>query len=107
MTLEATSALSVKACLPNDNGASAGTLAPLVSIDVVQNAPGGQYLRSSQTNGASFPGMVRGIGFGVTVHELGGQNRAVSTGASFGSTEDSKEVDLGFPASGSVIVTVL
>ena len=108
MTLEPTSTLTVKAYLPNDTGGNSGILAPLVNIDVTQNAPGGKYLRTSQTNGAQFPGLVRdGVSIGVGVQELGGRNRFVYRTTSFGSAEATKEInDIVFPAFGSVVVHV-
>ncbi|MEO8036627.1 MAG: Ig-like domain-containing protein, partial [Acidobacteriota bacterium] len=107
LALEPASTLTVKAFLPNDAGQSSGSLAPLVSIDVQQRSAGGDYLRSSQTNGATFPGLVRGVGFHVVVHELGGLNRAVSTDGVFNGAESTKELAVVFSASGSVVVHVL
>jgi hypothetical protein len=107
LTLEPTSVLTVKAFLPNDSGQSSGILAPLVSIDVTQNSAGGAYLRSSQTNGATFPGMVRGAGFRAAIHELGGLNRMAFVDATFAPTESTKEVRVVFSATGSVVVNVL
>ncbi|MCU1347939.1 MAG: hypothetical protein JWO56_969, partial [Acidobacteria bacterium] len=107
LELEPTSTLTVKAFLPNDSGASSGILASLVEIDVRQDAPGGVYLRTSQTNGAPFAGMVRGVGFHVVIHELGGLNRVRTIDGSFGDTEAAKEVSTIFPASGAVVVHVL
>jgi Bacterial Ig-like domain/F5/8 type C domain len=106
LQLEPTSTLTVKAYLPNDAGGSSGTLAPLVSIDVTMNAPGGQYLRSSQTNGAQFSGMVRNVGYTVVVHELGGLNRIAGRNGSFGSGTAAQEEDFVFAAYGSVIAHV-
>ena len=108
MTLEPTSTLTVKAFLPNDTGGNSGVLAPLVNIDVNQYAPGGRYLRTTQTNGAQFPGLVRDyVGINVGVQELGGRNRFVARNVSFAPGEAAKEInDIVFPAFGSVVVTV-
>jgi len=110
LTLEPTSTLTVKAFLPNDAGGNSGVLAPLVNIDVTQTSLGGQYLRSSQTNGAQFPGLVRAVtgtvGVYVVVHELGGLARVISTSTSFDANTAAKELDLVFSATGTVNVTV-
>ncbi|HEV8432160.1 MAG TPA: Ig-like domain-containing protein, partial [Thermoanaerobaculia bacterium] len=106
LTLEPTSTLTVKAFLPNDSGQSSGVLAPLVSIDVTENTQGGKYLRSSQTNGDAFPGLVRGNGIDVTIHELGGLSRVIKTSTSFDANTAAKELDVVFSATGSVNVTV-
>src|SRR5581483_5466369 len=100
LVLERTSTLTVRAFLPNDDGSSSSVAAPLVSIDVEQSAPGGHYLRTSQTNGAQFPGLIRGVPVSVTVHELGGRNRTASTSVAL--AEPEKETDLTFMAFGSV-----
>src|SRR5581483_4624405 len=104
LVLERTSTLTVRAFLPNDDGSSSSVAAPLVSIDVEQSAPGGHYLRTSQTNGAQFPGLIRGVPVSVTVHELGGRNRTASTSVAL--AEPEKETDLTFIAFGSVTVHV-
>jgi hypothetical protein len=111
LTLEPTSTLTVKAFLPNDAGGNSGVLAPLVNIDVTQEALGGQYLRSSQTNGAQFPGLVRTandhqVGIGVIIHELGGLQRVVNTSTNFDANTAAKELDVVFSATGTVNVTV-
>jgi len=111
LALEPTSTLTVKAFLPNDAGGNSGVLAPLVNIDVVQSAPGGSYLRSSQTNGAQFPGLVRTandhpVGIDVSVHELGGLNRVARASTNFDPNTAAKELDVIFSASGTVNVTV-
>ena len=111
LTLEPTSTLTVKAFLPNDAGGNSGVLAPLVNIDVTQEAPGGTYLRSSQTNGAQFPGLVRTandhkVGISVSVHELGGLERVVKATTNFDPNTATKELDVIFSASGTVNVTV-
>jgi hypothetical protein len=104
--LEPTSTLTVKVFLPNDSGGNSGVLAPNVNIDVAQNAPGGKYGRSSQTNGAQFPGLVRKIGFQVDVQELGGLNRSYTAGDVFADTVAAKEIDIVLAATGTVIVHV-
>jgi len=111
LALEPTSTLTVKAFLPNDAGGNSGVLAPLVNIDVTQEAPGGEYLRSSQTNGAQFPGLVRTandhqVGIDVSVHELGGLERVVKARTNFDANTAAKELDVVFSASGTVNVTV-
>jgi hypothetical protein len=104
--LELTSTVTVKVFLPNDSGGNSGVLAPNVNIDVAQNAPGGKYARSSQTNGAQFAGLVRKIGFQVDVQELGGLSRSYTAGDVFGDTVAAKEIDIVLAATGSVIVHV-
>src|SRR5262249_36282094 len=104
--LEPTSTLTVKVFLPNDSGASSGVLAPNVEIDVAQGAPGGPYHRTSQINGDTFPGMVRNVGFRVSIREIGGLNRTYSTGDSFSDTTAAKEIDVTLSATGNVIVHV-
>jgi hypothetical protein len=106
LQLEPTSQLVVKAYLPDDSGGNSGALAPLVSIDVEEFAPGGHYLRTSQVNGNGFPGLVRGVGISVTVQELGGRNRFMRQNSGFGANEKTKEVSFVFPGSGSVTVNV-
>ena len=107
MTLERTSTLTVKAFLPNDSGGNSGVLAPLVSIDVNQLAPGGHYQRTTQTNGAQFPGLVRGnVPIGIGIQEIGGRNRYMYRTNQFADGEAAKETDVVFPAFGSVIVHV-
>ncbi|MCU1349489.1 MAG: hypothetical protein JWO56_2519, partial [Acidobacteria bacterium] len=111
LTLEPTSTLVVKAFLPNDAGGNSGVLAPLVNIDVTQSAPGGQYVRSSQSNGAQFPGLVRTandhpVGIDVIIHELGGLERVVNATTNIDADTAAKELDVLFSASGTVNVTV-
>ncbi|HEV2718851.1 MAG TPA: Ig-like domain-containing protein, partial [Thermoanaerobaculia bacterium] len=112
LTLQPTSTLTVKAFLPNDSGASSGVLASLVNIDVSQFSQGGPYLRSSQTNGAQFPGLIRTdrngnpVGINVVVKELGGLNRVANGTVKFDANTAAKEVDFVFVASGTVNVTV-
>jgi hypothetical protein len=106
MHLEPTSTLTVKVFLPNDSGGSSGVLVPNVEIDVGQNAPGGQYHRTSQTNGDSFPGLVRKIGFSLEVKEIGGLSRTYAGSDFFDDATAAKEIDIVLAATGSVIVHV-
>ncbi|MGA7617237.1 MAG: carboxypeptidase regulatory-like domain-containing protein, partial [Thermoanaerobaculia bacterium] len=107
LQLEPTSILTVDAFLPDDAGNPSSTLAPLVTIDVSQHSLGGAYLRSSQTNGAEFPGLLRGVSYDVVVHEIGGLQRVVGSSGTFDANTATKTLNLVFKATGSVIVHVM
>ncbi|HUP60265.1 MAG TPA: carboxypeptidase regulatory-like domain-containing protein [Thermoanaerobaculia bacterium] len=108
LELERTATLTVKVFLPNDTG-GAGELAPLVEVTVWQgNLIYGPvpYYRGQQGNPVVFRKMLAGMGYGIEVRELGGEQRVVRTGGGFGGAL-TKEHHVTLPTSGTVEVRVV
>jgi hypothetical protein len=104
LTLEPTASLDVHVFLPNDTG-GAGAAAPLVDVTVQQDD---RYNREQQGpgSGLTFPKLFAKARFHVVAAELGGESRTTKADGGFATGATSGSIDLMFPTSGTVQVTV-
>src|SRR5439155_946178 len=105
LVLEKTGTVTVNVFLPDDHGASSGTLAPLVNVHI----RGPRYDREAQQLGqpVTFAKLLRNSGgFSIDAKEQGGENRGLSTGFTFapGAFTGTVNAKLGGPPAGTRII---
>jgi hypothetical protein len=104
LELEPIETLYLSVYEPNDTGGNSNVLVPIVEATVRQR--GDDFLRALQGNPFVMEGVLEQPPYSVSIKEIGGQHRELSTSASFPVGSASNPLKLVLPAYGSVEVHV-